>query len=261
MVGAPAMRLLVVIPTYNELENLESLSAAVLATPAAPDLLVVDDNSPDGTGALGDRLAAANPRMRMLHRPGRMGLGSAYVTAFKRALVEGYDAVVTMDGDWSHDPVYLKDLLAPLGGHGVVIGSRYMRGISVVNWSLARLALSQGANAYVRMITGLPFTDSTSGYQVVRADALARIGLDSIKTDGYSFIVELKHRVLRAGFTGVEVPIIFTQRREGVTKMNWREIYRSVFTPWRLRLGLYRLDAGTRPLPLPPAHDRRRSGA
>jgi len=255
------MRVLVIIPTFNECENLPSLSGAVLALPVGADLLVVDDNSPDGTGALADRLAAESPRLRVLHRPRRLGLGSAYVTAFQQALAEGYDAVVTMDGDWSHDPAYLPDLLAPAATHAIVIGSRYLHGISVVNWSLARLVLSQGANLYARTVAGLPFRDCTSGYQVVRRDALARIGLENIRTDGYSFLVELKHRVLRAGLTGVEVPIVFTQRRQGVTKMTRTEILRSVFTPWRLRLRLYRLAAGTSQPSLPRARVRRRSDA
>jgi dolichol-phosphate mannosyltransferase len=254
------MRVLVVIPTYNECENLPSLSLAVLGLPLGADLLVVDDNSPDGTGAVADRLAAENPRLRVLHRAGRQGLGSAYVTAFKRALAEGYDAVVTMDGDWSHDPAYLPDLIVPTGKHALVIGSRYLHGISVVNWSLARLILSQAANFYARTVAGLPFRDCTSGYQVVRHDALARIGLENVRTDGYSFLVELKHRVLRAGFSGVEVPIVFTQRRQGATKMTHREILRSVFTPWRLRLGLYRL-APEAPRPSwQEVEARRRSG-
>src|SRR2546426_11862667 len=182
------MRVLVVIPTYNECENLPSLSVAVLGLSLGADLLVIDDNSPDGTGAVADRLAAENPRLRVLHRARRMGLGSAYVTGFKRALGDGYDAVVTMDGDWSHDPAYLPALLAPAGTHALVIGSRYLHGISVVNWSLARLILSQAANFYARTVAGLPFRDCTSGYQVVRHDALARIGLEDVRTEGYSFL-------------------------------------------------------------------------
>lgn len=236
------MRVLVVVPTYDERENLPSLAAAILAAPGAPELLVVDDSSPDGTGDVADALAAAEPRLHVLHRPGRMGLGSAYTTAFQRALGAGYDAVVSMDGDWSHDPAYLPTLLAPLDRHALVIGSRYLHGISVVNWSLTRLALSQGANAYARLVTRLPFRDCTSGYQAIRRDALAAIDLETVRSDGYSFLIELKYRIVRRGLPAVEAPIIFTQRRQGVTKMTLREIAKSVVTPWRLRL----LGAGPR---------------
>jgi dolichol-phosphate mannosyltransferase len=235
-----ALRLRVIVPTLNERENLPSLAQAIFAQPVNADLLVVDDNSPDGTGQLAEELARQTSRLAVLHRPQPMGIGSAYVAGFKASLADGYDAVVTMDADWSHDPSYLPALVAPAAEHEVVIGSRYLHGISVVNWTLARLMLSQGGNAYVRAVTGLPLRDCTSGYQCIRRTTLATIGLDHIRTNGYSFLVELKYRAFRKGLSLVEVPIVFTQRRHGRTKMTRKEIFLSLLTAWKLRLGLYR---------------------
>ncbi|HWP65477.1 MAG TPA: polyprenol monophosphomannose synthase [Candidatus Limnocylindria bacterium] len=233
-------RLLVIVPTLNERENLPELAAAILAQPVGAELLVVDDASPDGTGAVADELARADARVHVLHRPARLGIGSAYVQGFQRALAEGYDRVVTMDADWSHDPSYLPALVEPADRYDLVVGSRYLHGISVVNWSLARLALSSAGNAYVRAITRLPLRDCTSGFQCIRADALARIGLEHIRTNGYSFLVELKYRLARRGCSILEVPIVFTQRRHGRTKMTREQIILSLLNVWRLRLGLYR---------------------
>jgi len=233
-------RLLVIVPTLNERDNLPELAAAILAQPVGAELLVVDDNSPDGTGAVADELAAAEPRIHVHHRPGRLGIGSAYVEGFQRALREGFDRVVTMDADWSHDPSYLPALVGPSDRFELVVGSRYLHGISVVNWSLARLALSSAGNAYVRAITRLPLRDCTSGFQCIRAEALARIGLEHIHTNGYSFLVEVKYRLVRRGCSMTEVPIVFTQRRHGRTKMTREQIMLSLLNVWRLRLGLYR---------------------
>ncbi|HZR82447.1 MAG TPA: polyprenol monophosphomannose synthase [Candidatus Binatia bacterium] len=232
------MRVLVITPTYNERDNLESLCAAVLAQPVAADYLVVDDGSPDGTGAVGDDLARREPRFRILHRPAKLGLGSAYRDAFQRALDEGYDAVVSMDGDWSHDPAYLPALVGAAAHADLVIGSRYLHGISVVNWDLKRLILSQLANSYARVITRMPFRDCTSGFQCLTRRALAAIPLSQIRTSGYSFLIELKFRVVSAGLAGVEVPIVFTDRRFGISKISKAEVFWSMFTPWRLRLGV-----------------------
>lgn len=238
------MRVLVVTPTYNERDNLEALCAAVLASPINADYMIVDDNSPDGTGQLADELSAKEPRIKVMHRPGKMGLGSAYRQAFGRALGDGYDAVISMDGDWSHDPQYLPDLVAGAADADLVIGSRYLNGISVVNWDLSRLIMSQVANTYARLVTGMPFRDCTSGFQCLTSRALAAIGLESIRTDGYSFLVELKYRVVHAGLRGVEVPIVFTQRRAGTSKISKAEIGRSMVTPWKMRLGFW--DGGPR---------------
>lgn len=240
------MRVLVVTPTYNERDNLEALCAAVLASPIHADYMIVDDNSPDGTGQLADELSAKEPRIKVLHRPGKMGLGSAYRQAFGRALADGYDAVISMDGDWSHDPQYLPDLVAGAANADLVIGSRYLNGISVVNWDLSRLIMSQVANTYARVVTGMPFRDCTSGFQCLTSRALAAIGLESIRTDGYSFLVELKYRVVHAGLHGVEVPIVFTQRRAGTSKISKAEIGRSMITPWKMRLGFWEGGPRTR---------------
>ncbi|HZP40572.1 MAG TPA: polyprenol monophosphomannose synthase [Candidatus Binatia bacterium] len=233
-------RVLVVVPTLNERENLPSLAAAVFAQPVGAELLVVDDNSPDGTGAVADEMAAADPRVHVLHRPRRLGIGSAYVAGFGWALARGYDAVVTMDADWSHDPSYLPALVDAARRDALVVGSRYLTGISVINWSLARLVLSTAGNAYVRTVTGLRLRDCTSGFQCITRPALQAIGCEHIRTNGYSFLVELKYRVQRRGFSIVEVPIVFTQRRHGRTKMTRKEILLSLVTAWKLRLGLYR---------------------
>jgi len=235
-----ALRVRVIVPTLNERDNLPSLAEAIFAQPVDADLLVIDDNSPDGTGELAEDLARRTGRLAVLHRPQRMGIGSAYVAGFQASLRDGYDAVVTMDADWSHDPSYLPALVEPAGEHELVIGSRYLHGISVVNWTLARLMLSQGGNAYVRAITRLPLRDCTSGYQCIRRAALEAIGLEKIRTNGYSFLVELKYRIFRCGFSLTEVPIVFTQRRHGRTKMARREIFLSLSNVWKLRLGLYR---------------------
>jgi len=238
------MRVLVVTPTYNECDNLEALCSAVLASPIAADYMIVDDNSPDGTGQLADQLAAVEPRLKVMHRAGKLGLGSAYREAFGRALADGYDAVISMDGDWSHDPQYLPSLVAAAAQADLVIGSRYMNGISVVNWDLSRLIMSQVANTYARLVTGMPFGDCTSGFQCLSRRALTAIGLESIRTNGYSFLIELKYRVIHAGLRGVEVPIVFTQRRAGTSKISKAEIGRSMVTPWKMRLGFW--DGGPR---------------
>jgi len=231
------VKVLVATPTYDERDNLEPLCEAVLASPVGADFLVVDDASPDGTGELADRIAAREPRFRVLHRAGKLGLGTAYVEAFRFALARGYDAVVTMDGDRSHDPAYLPSLVEATSRADLVIGSRYLDGISVVNWDLKRLILSQFANEYARAITGLGFHDCTSGFQCLTRRALEAADLDRIHSSGYSFLIELKYRVVRAGLVGIEVPIVFTDRRLGSSKISKAEVLRSMVTPWRLRFG------------------------
>jgi len=230
----------VVIPTYNERENIGQVIGAVFASGAGCDVLVVDDNSPDGTGQLVDELARSRPGLDVLHRPERLGLGSAYIDGFRRVLEKGYQRVFSMDADLSHDPRYLPEFLAAAQRYDVVVGSRYLTGVSVVNWPIWRLGLSLTANAYARMVTGLPVRDCTSGFQCFRAEVLRRIHLEAIRTNGYSFLIELKYRALRAGFTVGEIPIIFVDRRRGTSKITRREIYASIATVWKLRLGLYR---------------------
>ena len=233
-------RNIVVVPTFNEQENIVQLVDAVFNSTAACDLLVVDDNSPDGTGKTVDELCVDRPGLQVLHRPQRMGLGSAYLDGFRRVLEQGYDHVFSMDADLSHDPRYLSDFLQAITTHDVVVGSRYLTGVSVVNWPIWRLALSVTANAYARVVTGLPVRDCTSGFQCFRADVLRQIHLDAIRTNGYSFLIELKYRALRAGYSVGEIPIIFVDRRRGTSKITRREIYASIATVWKLRLGLYR---------------------
>lgn len=230
----------VVVPTYNERENVVPLVQAIEASGVDCDVLIVDDNSPDGTGTLVDELSRTHPRLSALHRPGRGGLGSAYIEGFRRVLAGGYRWVVSMDADLSHDPKYLPDMVAAAELYDVVVGSRYMTGVSVVNWPIWRLAMSVGANTYARTITGIPLRDCTSGFQCFRADVLRALSLDAIRTNGYSFLIELKYRAHRAGFRLGEVPIIFVDRRIGISKITRREIYASILTVWKLRLGMYR---------------------
>jgi len=233
-------RAIVVVPTYNERENVSGLLEKIFALDVACDVLVVDDNSPDGTGALLDEIRAGQPRLHVLHRAGRMGLGSAYIAGFRQALEQGYDHLISMDADLSHDPRYVPDLLAAGERTDVVVGSRYLTGVSVVNWPIWRLALSLGANTYARAITGLPVRDCTSGFQCFRAAVLRSLSLEAIRTNGYSFLIELKYRAFRAGYSIGEIPIIFVDRRLGSSKITRREIYASILTVWKLRLGRYR---------------------
>ncbi len=230
-------RVLVVTPTYDERDNLPILARAVLALGPDFSMLVVDDASPDGTGAVADALAAEFPgRLQVIHRTGRRGLGRSYVEALSQALTMDVDIVCQMDADFSHDPAYLPDLVRGLtdGGYDLVIGSRYVRGVSVVNWPLHRLVLSTFANRYVRGITGAPARDCTSGYRCWRREALARLPLRRFVSDGYAFLVEMLFEAMGAGCRIGEVPIIYVERREGQSKMSRGVIIESVFVPWRL---------------------------
>jgi dolichol-phosphate mannosyltransferase len=211
----------VIIPTYNERENLESISARVRSAVPGADLLVVDDNSPDGTGELADKLAAEDAHMHVLHRPGKAGLGGAYITGFRWALERGYDAMVEMDADGSHQPDELPRLLEALDrGADVVIGSRWVPGGTVRNWPKSREFLSRGANTYARIMLGIEVRDATGGFRVYRADTLRKIGLDQVASQGYCFQIDLTLRALTAGLAVTEVPITFTERTRGASKMN-----------------------------------------
>ena len=229
------MSVLVIIPTYNEIESLEEAVTGVLAHPGY-GVLVVDDDSPDGTGALADRLAADNPgRVAVMHRRGDRGLGRSYIDGFHFALETDARFICQMDADLSHDPKYLPDMLAMAEQHDLVLGSRYMNGVSVVNWPLRRLVLSIGANRYVRIITGLGVTDCTSGFRCWRREALAQIDLAAIKSSGYAFLTELLYSAHRMGMSIAEVPIIFVERREGRSKLSGGVFAEAVWMPWRLR--------------------------
>jgi dolichol-phosphate mannosyltransferase len=240
------MTALVVLPTYNERDNIERVSAGILAHDFAR-LLVVDDASPDGTGRLADEIAArSGGRMDVLHRTGARGLGLAYVDGLRRALGSGADAIVQMDADLSHDPKYLPDLAAGLARYDLVIGSRYMHGVSVVNWPLHRIALSAFANRYIRTITGLGPSDCTSGFRMWRTEALRRLPLDAPRASGYAFLTEMLYEAGRHGLTIGECPIVFVERAEGYSKVSRRVLAESLLTPWRLVLRGGRL----RPAPL-----------
>jgi dolichol-phosphate mannosyltransferase len=230
------MNALVVVPTYNESENLPVLVRGVLAHEGF-GMLVVDDNSPDGTGAVADALAVAHPgRIEVLHRTGRRGLGRSYVDGLRRALQTDASLIFQMDADLSHDPAYLPALAAAAADNDVVIGSRYLHGVSVVNWPLHRIFLSTFANRYIKFVTRLAPADCTSGFRCWRRDALARIPLDRVASAGYAFLVEMLYHAAQNGSRIGEVPIIFVERRQGQSKVSRAVLMESLVTPWRLRL-------------------------
>jgi dolichol-phosphate mannosyltransferase len=229
------MNVLVVVPTYNERENLPVLAAGVLKHDGFR-LLVVDDGSPDGTGEIADRLAAEHPgRVKVMHRTGTRGLGRSYVDGLQHAIAEGTaDFVCQMDADLSHNPEYLPDLVAAADTHDLVIGSRYLNGVSVVNWPLHRIFLSAFANRYIRLVTSLAASDCTSGFRCWRRDALARLPIGSMVSDGYSFLVEMLYEAKQRGLRIGEVPIIFVERRQGQSKLSSGVLMESLMMPWRL---------------------------
>jgi dolichol-phosphate mannosyltransferase len=230
------MNAAVVIPTYNERENLGSLTAAILQH-ADYSIIIVDDDSPDGTGALADELATtAGGRVSVIHRKGTRGLGRSLVVGLECALDSGADLIFQMDADFSHDPKYMPDMAAAAADADLVLGSRYLRGISVVNWPLHRILLSSFANRYIRAITGLHVSDCTTGFRCWRREALARIPLKGLISEGYAFLVEQLHLAHRAGCRIREVPIIFVERREGASKVSPSVLLESAIVPWRLRL-------------------------
>lgn len=230
------MKALVVSPTYNERDNLPLLVRGVLAHDGF-NLLIVDDGSPDGTGAVADKLAAEHPgRIEVMHRTGPRGLGRSYVDGLRHALKTEAPLIFQMDADLSHNPEYLPALAAGAADHEVVIGSRYLNGVSVVNWPLRRIFLSTFANRYIRFVTGLTPTDCTSGFRCWRRDALARIPLDRVASAGYAFLVEMLYRASENGSRIGEVPIIFVERRQGQSKVSRAVLLESLATPWRLRL-------------------------
>jgi dolichol-phosphate mannosyltransferase len=214
------VRGLVVLPTYNEAGTIEEVVRAALASSDDLDLLVVDDNSPDGTGSIADRLAGETERVRVLHRPGKAGLGPAYIAGFREALAQGYDAVVEMDADLSHDPADAGRLLAGAATADVVIGSRYTAGGGTKNWSMFRRVLSRAGTAYAKLFLRLPLTDATSGFRCYRRAVIEEIPLDQIHSEGYAFQIELAWRAWILGFRLAEIPIVFTERREGTSKMS-----------------------------------------
>jgi dolichol-phosphate mannosyltransferase len=230
------MNATVVIATYNERENLSGLVSAVLQH-AGFRIIVVDDDSPDGTGAIADALATQfSGRVSVIHRTGARGLGRSLVAGLRQALESDADLIFQMDADFSHDPKYLPDLAAAAGEADLVLGSRYLHGVSVVNWPLHRIVLSSFANRYIRAVTGIEVRDCTTGFRCWRREALARVPLDGLISDGYAFLVEQLHLARRVGCRVREVPIIFVERREGSSKISSSVLIESVVVPWRLRL-------------------------
>jgi dolichol-phosphate mannosyltransferase len=232
-----AERILVAIPTYNEAANLPNIVPQILAQDPRLEVLVVDDNSPDGTGRLAEDLARTDRRVHVLHREGKLGLGTAYITAFRWALEHGYDYVFEMDADFSHDPVYLKDFLKAIESADVVLGSRYLEGkVAVVNWPMGRLMLSYCANIYARWVTGLRIWDLTGGFKCFRRRVLEAIDLSQVRSNGYAFQIEMSVRAWRKGFKLREIPIVFVDRAEGQSKMNRAIVREAVWMVPRLRL-------------------------
>lgn len=225
---------LVIVPTYNERDNLPALVERVLGLPVDVDLLIVDDNSPDGTGQLADQLAASQPRLKVLHRPGKNGLGRAYCAGFEWALKNGYEFIMEMDGDFSHNPDDIPAFLKAAQTADLVLGSRYKNGIRVINWPLKRLMLSMMAAKYVHVITGMPFSDPTGGFKCFRKRALQAIDLKAVQSNGYSFQIELTHNIWRRGQTVAEVPIVFTDRFQGTSKMSGHIVWEAIWMTWRL---------------------------
>ncbi len=229
------MKTIVVIPTYNEIENIESLIIEIFKHLPETDILIVDDSSPDGTADKVAEMQKENDKIHLIVRPEKNGLGTAYIEGFKYALERNYDAIIEMDADFSHDPKELPRLLETLKDYDLVIGSRYITGVNVVNWPLRRLFLSYGANLYTRILTGMPIKDATGGFKCFRADFLRKINLDMVKSNGYGFQIEMNYLLWKSGARVKEIPIIFIDRRSGVSKMNKKIIYEAVFLVWKLK--------------------------
>lgn len=241
---------LVIIPTYNERENLPQVAERLLSLPVQVEMLVVDDNSPDGTGDVADELSRANPRVHVLHREQKDGLGRAYCAGFLWALERRYEFVFEMDGDLSHNPADIPAFLEAARNADLVLGSRYSNGIRVINWPLNRLMLSLMAARYVRVITGMPFTDPTGGYKCFRRHTLKTLDLENVHSNGYSFQIEMTHKVWRKGMRIAEVPIIFTDRFQGRSKMSKKIVEEALTMVWRLWA-----QNGFRRKPRPPRDD------
>jgi dolichol-phosphate mannosyltransferase len=229
-------RALVIVPTYNERFNIARLIPAILAQDPSLEVLVVDDGSPDGTGAIVDGIAANNTRVHVIHRAAKLGLGTAYIAGFRWALERKYDLVFEMDADFSHNPERLPEFLEAIRESDVVLGSRYQNGhVNVVNWPMSRLFLSYAANIYARFVTGLPIFDTTGGFKCFRRNVLESIDLNSVKSNGYAFQIEMSFRAWKRGFQLFEIPIIFVDRTEGVSKMSKKIVREAIWMVWRLR--------------------------
>jgi len=231
------LKSLVIIPTYNEKDNIRTVIERLQALPIELDILIIDDNSPDGTADIVRELQADDPHIFMINRPAKLGLGTAYITGFRWALERDYEYILEMDADLSHNPDDVPRLIQECeNGYDLVIGSRYCNGVNVINWPIKRLLLSYGANKYTRMITRMPIMDATAGFKCYRREALAAINLDRVKSSGYSFQIEMHFRVWDAGFKIKEIPIIFIERSEGLSKMSKNIVWEAVFMVWILKL-------------------------
>jgi dolichol-phosphate mannosyltransferase len=229
-------RALVIIPTFNESENLPRLVPSVLSRDERLEILVVDDNSPDGTGRLAEEIAAAEPRVHVIHRAGKLGLGTAYIAGFKWGIERKYDILFEMDADFSHDPAHLPQFLEAVQDYDLVLGSRYLHGrVTVVNWPMGRLLLSYFANSYARWVTGLPIADATGGFKCFRRQVLESIELDRVESNGYAFQIEMSFRAWKKGFRLGEIPIMFVDRDLGESKMSKKIVREAVWRVWRLR--------------------------
>jgi len=230
------LKTLVIVPTYDESQNIEKLLEKIISQNINDlDILVVDDNSPDGTGKIVKRFSAKQPAVQLLERSGKLGLGTAYVTGFKYALKENYDLIIEMDADFSHDPNELKNLIQATDRYDLVMGSRYVKGVNVINWPLSRLLLSMGASLYTRLITGLPLRDCTSGFKCFKRKVLESIDLDRVQSDGYSFQIEMSYKAWKKGFSLGEIPIIFMDRSAGTSKMSKKIVREAIWMVWSLK--------------------------
>lgn len=230
------MKALVIIPTYNEIHNIKRLLPDILSSFPSVDVLVVDDSSPDGTAGWVKEAAKTVPRIKIIERPGKMGLGTAYVAGFKYMLENNYDYAIQMDADFSHDPQEIETFLEMIKQYDLVIGSRYIYGVRVINWPIRRLLLSYGANLYTRIITGMPIKDGTGGFKCFRKEVLSAINLEKIHSNGYSFQIEMNYKAYQLGFKIVEVPITFVDRVEGTSKMSKKIVREAITMVWKLRL-------------------------
>jgi len=226
---------LVLVPTYNEAENMRELVPRVLEQDPGIEILVIDDNSSDGTGELVTQLMKGEPRLHLLSRPRKMGLGTAYVDGFRYALERDYELVFEMDADFSHDPDSIPAFLEAAPDADLVVGSRYLNGVTVVNWPLGRLILSYCANLYTRIITGMPLKDATGGFKCFRRKTLENLALENVHSDGYGFQIEINYKVYRKGLRIREIPIVFVDRRVGISKMNRRIVWEAMWLVWKLR--------------------------
>lgn len=235
------MKSIIVIPTYNEKENIIKIIDRIHSVVEDINILVVDDNSPDGTGELVKNKMKDDSRIHIIEREGKLGLGTAYCKGFEYCLDKGFDYIFEMDADFSHDPIEIPNFLEAIKENDLVLGSRYIKGVNVINWPLKRLLLSYFANMYTRFVTGMKIKDATGGFKCFRATLLSKIDLSSVKTNGYGFQIEMTYRIWKLGGRIKEIPIIFVDRIEGVSKMNKSIIWEAVFMVWKLKLGLVKL--------------------